>query len=164
MAVLDEDLERSLLNAFRERMPAEKPPKEGVALDLPGTMFRIKGRSRWVELRLVSIIRREVSARGVPDDVLVRAVCYQKVEAKGNKELALSQLVDITRRAIDTRLRALPIRIINGDGQEVGVLNCGPVSESRAYNITAQVRGDSIPGLDSATLTVPCKLDGSPCP
>lgn len=166
MTILDTDLERSFLDEFKTRL--------GKALagdvDEPGLSFRAKGRDQWFEPRLTEVRPEQSAIRGRPVAVLWVVRCHVKVEGKGGKRLVLSQLVDAVRKALDPHLAAKPIRVhakpIDGSdvGPEVGVLQIGTPSEVRGYNGTVQVRGDSIPGIDSATLTFPCQLDRSKCP
>jgi hypothetical protein len=161
-AILDVDLERSWLDALVEGLDAE------LAIDQPGLIFRAKGRDRWVEPRLVSFSPVEANLRVPWEDVGLQVRCFVKVEAKGERQLTLSEVVDEVRRVIDPRRRATNnpagiIRIRNCDGGEVGILQCSPPSERRAYNQSAKIRGDQLEGLDVATLTVPCKLTSNVC-
>ncbi|MDX1450526.1 MAG: hypothetical protein R3246_15870, partial [Acidimicrobiia bacterium] len=86
-----------------------------------------------------------------------------KTEAKGERALVLSEVVDEVRKAMDLRFGARPIPITNCDGEAIGALACNPPVEGRSYNQQETIRGDVIPGLDIATLTVACKLSAVPC-
>lgn len=160
MALADVDLERSFLDEFRERIGIGEP---GLAIDDPGVMFRVKGRDRWVSPRLVSFAPAERSVRGAYDAVTWSITCCLKVEAKGERRLVLSEIVDVVRRAVDPRYAAKAMVIKQEDGTAVGILQFSPPAEARSYNQSVRVRGDSIPGVDFATLTVPCRLDASGC-
>ena len=162
-AVLDVDLERSWLDALIERLNTEL-----IAIDQPGKLFAVKGRDRWIEPRLITFDPTEADLRVPWSDVGLQVRCFVKVEAKGERQLVLSEVVDEVRRVIDPRRRAKNnpaglIEVRNCDGEEVGILQCSPPSERRAYNQTAKIRGDQLEGLDVAILTVPCKLTSNVC-
>lgn len=162
-AILDVDLERSWLDELVGRLDTET-----LAIDQPGLIFRPRGRDRWVEPRLVSFAPNEKSMRVPWDDVGMQVRCFVKVEAKGERELTLSELVDEVRRIIDPRRRAAnnpagTVDIKNCDGLKVGLLQCSPPAERRAYNQTVNIRGVQVEGLDLAILTVPCKLTSNVC-
>lgn len=162
-AILDVDLERSWLDELLERLDTER-----IAVDQPGLLFRVKGRDRWIEPRLISYSPQELNLRAPWEDVGLQVRCFVHVEAKGERQLTLSEVVDEVRRVIDPR-RAAPnnpagvLKVRDCDGQEVGILQCSPPSERRAYNQTARIRGDQLEGLDVAILTVPCKLTSNVC-
>lgn len=169
-SILDVDLERSVLMELAERLPDE------VAIDRPGEHFAPKARDAWLEPRLVTFNPAEgsVSRRTTPDDVVWVIRCIVKVQRKGakglgeaarlaGKELRLSSLVDDVRAVISPRRGAKPMRIRNCDGLDVGILQFGPPQENRTYNTSVTAGGDSIPGVDVATLTVPCQLTPGSC-
>jgi len=162
-AVLDVDLERSWLDSLRAGLD------DALAIDEPGMLFRAKGRDRWVEPRMVAWNFSELDIRRRPwSDVSLQVRCFVKVEAKGERQLTLSEVVDEVRRVIDPRRvtsnsTAGVLRITDCDGQEVGILQCSPPSERRAYNQSQRIRGDQLEGLDVAILTVPCKLTSNVC-
>jgi len=165
-AVLDVDLERSWLEGLIEALDTER-----IAIDEPGRLFRVKGRDRWIEPRLVSFSPTEQSLRVPWSDVGLRIRVYLKVESKGapgQKQQTLSEVVDEVRRVVDPRrttanfVAGLTI-IKDCDGAEVGLLQCSPPSESRAYNQSATIRGDELTGLDVAVLTIACKLTSNVC-
>lgn len=161
--VLDVDLERSWLDHLVEHINTER-----LAIDEPGKLFAVKGRDRWIEPRLMRFSPTERSLRVPFDDVTMRVICYVKVESKGARQLVLSEVIDEVRRVLDPRrstknLVSGVLRVKNCDGEEVGILQCSPPSESRAYNQTASIRGDQLVGLDLAILTVPCKLTSNVC-
>ncbi|HEU01434.1 hypothetical protein LCGC14_0273410 [marine sediment metagenome] len=156
--VLDVDLERSWLDELVERLDTET-----LAIDLPGLIFRAKARNRWVEPRLLNRFPSEADLRAPWEDLTLQVRCFVKVEAKGERALTLSEVVDEVLGIIDPRRRTAKnlagiIRIRDCDGIEVGILQCRPVSERRAYNQQVNIRGDDLAGLDVAILTVPCKL------
>lgn len=167
-AVLDVDLERSWIESLNENL-------RDLPIDNPSRLFRVKGKRRWIEPRILSIEPTEGSLRQAWDVVVLQIRCFVVVEAKGEpqrhgRELGwvLSEVVDEVRRVIDPRRTvrgyvAGVLRIRDCDGQEVGILQCSPASERRAYNQSVRIRGDQVPGLDVATLTVPCRLTSNIC-
>ena len=162
-AVLDVDLERSWLDDLVERLNTER-----IAIDQPGLIFRPKGRDRWVEPRLMGFAPGEGSLRVSWEDVTLRVRCFVLVEAKGERQLTLSEVVDEVRRVIDPRRRTAQspagiVRIKDCDGTEVGILQCSPPSERRAYNQSVNIRGVDVAGLDVAILTITCKLTSNVC-
>lgn len=161
-AVLDLDLERSWLDDLVAKLDGK------LAVDQPGLIFRVKGRDRWIEPRLVAFSPGEGDLRDRWEDVTMQVRCFVKVEAKGERQLTLSEVVDEVRRIIDPRratkqLRSGLVEVRDCDGQKVGILQCSPASERRAYNQSVRIRGDQVEGLDVAVLTVPCKLASQVC-
>jgi hypothetical protein len=161
-------LEGSFLDGLKERLGAPEQggeaPAPALAVDEPGLLFRAKGRDRWVEPRLSAVEPLEFGTAGTQDEVVWVVRCFAKVEAKGERRLTLSGVVDAVRAALDPRRGAPAMSVLDEETKAVvGVLQFRGIAESRAYNQTAQVRGDSLPGLDVATLTVASLLDSGSC-
>lgn len=148
-AVLDADLERSFVAEFISRLGSM------IEVDEPGKMFRARGKDRWVEPRLTEISELTES-RGNPSDVVVWTIrCFVKIEAKGERDGALSELTDAVKATIDPRCGADTIPITDTNGVQVGTFQAITLNQTRSYNQSFSIRGDpSIPGLDLATLTV----------
>ena len=170
--IWDTDMERSWIAYLVQAMGPEKTDLEGEdpgtierpPMDLPGMVFRVRASWLWVEPRLVAVRPSESSLRSPIIPVTLRVRCFVKIEAKGYPiPYALSELVDKVRGAIDPRFGCRPIPITNRDGERVGTLQFGPPDEQRLYNQQMTVRGDNIPGLDVAVLTIPAVLSPELC-
>ena len=165
-AILTIDLERSWLDSLAvglDPTASETGSGTGIAIDEPGKLFRVRGLDRWMEPRFTSYGPAREALRGEPIDVVFTIRIFVKVEAKGERQLVLSEVVDEVRRLIDPLRGARPLSITDVDGRTVGLLEYDPPTETRAYNQTETIRGDSIPGLDSATLSVGGRLTGVVC-
>lgn len=156
--MLREDLETSLAKHLRDELG------EDVLLDEAGDSFRASGVDAWVRPRIVSIVPTGSSRKGEEDDLLeLQVVCYIPTDQKGGRAGDLSRLVDQVRAVVDSTLAAPAARVRDADGLVVGTIQFGPAAESRAFGQAVDVRGDSIPGVDSATLSVECRVRGGTC-
>ena len=152
-------LERSLDKHLKANLP------DSLVVDSPGTSFRASGLDRWFRWRIVAIDPDENSHNGEEDDLLLLEFeCHIPTDQKGGRSFDLSELVDELRAVVDSTLSAPAAQVRNSAGAVAGVIMFGPAAERRAYGQSVTTRnGESIPGVDSATLSVPCRVAGGSC-
>lgn len=154
-------VERALYRWFAEEMNKPEGFGDEVHLHRPGALFPDRT-ERWVFPRIQGF-RRAVGVRarrGEEHDQLTLVVsCHVKNPPGGREDLEeLSKLVDFARAVVDATERAGAAKILDGENREIGIVDFGAASETRAYQQSVLVGGVTIPGVDSSVLTVVCEI------
>lgn len=152
------DIEKALVAWFGAHFEPQTDGGKRVDIYFPGDRFEERT-GLWIAPRIQSFERSGVSRRGVEHDVLVLEVaCYAKVDPKGKRRFALSELVDETRRLVDSTERAGAQKIRNEANEPYAICDFGPAQERRLYGQSVTIGGIPIPGVDWALLTTRCQL------
>jgi hypothetical protein len=154
-------VERALYDWFAEEYDQPEGFGDEVHLHRPGAAFPDRT-ERIVFPRIVSI-ERAVGVRPrrgeEHDQVTIQVGVHVKNPAGGREDLEeLSRLVDKVRNVVDATERAGAAKILDDENRVVGIVDFGPASETRSYNDSVSIGGITLPGVDSAVLTVTCEV------
>ena len=157
-----EDVERSLYRWFEEEHDAPEGFADAVHVHKPGALFPERF-ELWIFPRIAGFTRGvgpTRARRGEEHDQLELVVsCHVKNPPGGREDpFELSRLVDTVRAVVDASERATAAKVYDVAGQTIAVMDFGPADETRSYNESVSVGGITVPGVDSAVLTITCEL------
>lgn len=148
MAILEEDIERSLYEYLEPRL-------EPIAVDLAGEWFDpSKLPKQWLEPRITRIVHpgtSKVGQESFPTRLVVTG--YIKVGKKGGRKFELSRLIDVVLAAIDVNVSAIAAPIKDRDGTEVGKLQFQTVVVERLLGVDVVIRKVEVRDVDVAVIT-----------
>ncbi len=156
-AITDEEVERSLLDHISKNIT------DGVSIHEPGMTFSPERHKEWIEPRISTLDHDPTSRPGeefARMDLTVR--CFIKVEQKGERKLELSILVDKVLNVVGGERNVAAGIILQEDKTDVGRLQFGTSSQSRAYGVAVVIASVSYVGLDVATIVIPTLVTGDP--
>lgn len=154
-------VERAIYRWFREEMKLPEGFADEVHLHRPGQLFPERT-ELWIYPRMQSF-ERAVGVRprrGEEHDQLTLVVsCHVKNPPGGREDLEeLSKLVDSVRAVCDATERAGAAKILDDENRTIGIVDFGAASEELSYQESVSVGGITVPGVDSAVLTVVCEI------
>ena len=156
-----EHVERALYRWLDEEFDKPQGFADAVHLHRPGQIFEDRF-ERFVFARITSF-ERAVGVRprrGEEHDRLTITVGVHVKNPPGGREdpLELSKLVDKVRNVVDATERAGAAKVHDDENRVVAIVDFGPADEQRAYNESVSVGGITVPGVDSAVLTIACEV------
>lgn len=154
-------VEESVYRWFAEELALPEGFADAVHLHRPGALFPERNEV-WIYPRISSFTRAVGvrPRRGEEHDRLVLVCsCHVKNPPGGREDkLELSKLADAVRTVIDAGERAGAAKILDDERRTIAIVDFGPANEVRTYQQSVSVGGISIPGVDSAVLTVACEI------
>lgn len=154
-----EFIEASLYRWFSEELSLPEEFADAVYLHKPWVAFPERT-ELWVYPRITGFARQGISRRGAEFDFMTLVVGCHVKNPPGGREVPqeLSRLVDAVRSICDSTERAGAYKVHDVANRIFAVGDFGPAQEVRSYNESVSIGGITIPGVDSAVLTVQVTL------